>query len=154
MSQWNDTKAWAALVDGSACPICDRSRPLDVIATLEASWLTMQEKAAARGDVCLVSKTHVVELHELDETASLAFMRDIRRVSSALCEITGAVKLNYEIHGNTLPHLHMHFFPRYRGDAFEGKPIDPRAVVHSPYKPGEFSFLREKLLQALTEKSA
>lgn len=151
---WNDTKAWAALVDGSACPICDHGQPLDVIATLETSWLTMQESAPARGYVCLVSRTHVVELHELNEAGSLGFMRDMRRVSSALCEITGAVKLNYEIHGNTLPHLHMHFFPRYRGDAFEGRPIDARAAIHSPYKPGEFSALKEKLLRVLTENAA
>jgi hypothetical protein len=31
-------------------------------------------------------------------------------VSKALAAATGAVKLNYEIHGNSLPHLHMHFF--------------------------------------------
>ena len=154
MTQWNDTRAWAALVDGSACPICDRGQPLDVIAVLETSWLTMQERAPVRGYACLVLKTHVVELHELDEPAALAFMRDIRRVSSALCKITGAVKLNYEIHGNTLPHLHMHFFPRYRGDAFEGRPIDARAVVQPPYKPGEFSTLRRELLDVLTDNAA
>jgi diadenosine tetraphosphate (Ap4A) HIT family hydrolase len=114
----------------------------------------MQEKAPVRGYVCLVSRTHVVELHELGEAASLAFMRDLRRVSSALCEITGAVKLNYEIHGNTLPHLHMHFFPRYRGDGFEGRPIDARAVIHSPYKSGEFSVLRDQLLHVLMENAA
>jgi len=33
-------------------------------------------------------------------------------------------KLNYEIHGNTIPHLHMHLFPRFDGDPFEGRPID------------------------------
>src|SRR4051812_5082410 len=111
----------------------------------------MEERGPTRGYVCLVSKTHVVELHELDEPTASAFMRDMRRVSSALCKVTGAVKLNYEIHGNTLPHLHMHFFPRYRGDAFEGRPIDPRAAVHPPYKPGEFSALREDLLHVLAE---
>lgn len=101
-----------------------------------------------------MSRTHVVELHELSEAASLAFMRDLRRVSSAICEVTEAVKLNYEIHGNILPHLHMHFFPRYRGDAFEGRPMDPGAVVHSPYQPGEFSVLRGKLLHVLAGNAA
>jgi len=35
-------------------------------------------------------------------------------------------KLNYEIHGNTIEHLHLHVFPRFEGDAFAGRPIDPR----------------------------
>ncbi|HEX2081415.1 MAG TPA: hypothetical protein VHG08_27175 [Longimicrobium sp.] len=34
--------------------------------------------------------------------------------------------MNDEVHGNTTPHLHMHFFPRYPGDPFEGTPINPR----------------------------
>jgi diadenosine tetraphosphate (Ap4A) HIT family hydrolase len=37
--------------------------------------------------------------------------------------------MNYEIHGNTIPHLHMHLYPRYSGDPFEGEPIDPRRVA-------------------------
>jgi diadenosine tetraphosphate (Ap4A) HIT family hydrolase len=95
-----------------------------------------------------------VELHELSEAAAQAFMRDVRRVSRALVAATPSVKLNYEIHGNTVPHLHMHFFPRYPGDPFEGKPIDPRAVVQPVYKLGQFSALRDQLLQRLAESAA
>ncbi len=65
-------------------------------------------------------------------------MRDGRRVSAALTASTETVKLNYEIHGNTLPHLHMHFFPRYRGDQFEGHPINPNVVTQPVYVSGEF----------------
>jgi diadenosine tetraphosphate (Ap4A) HIT family hydrolase len=32
--------------------------------------------------------------------------------------------MNYEIHGNSIRHLHMHLFPRHDGDPFEGQPID------------------------------
>jgi hypothetical protein len=87
MSTWNDHDRWAGLCSGVSCPICCRNEPLDLVFTLEASWVTMQEAAPIRGYV----------------------MRDARRVSSALAAATGAVKLNYEIHGNSLPHLHMHF---------------------------------------------
>ena len=37
---------------------------------------------------------------------------------------SGATKMNYEVHGNTIPHLHMHFFPRYAGDPFETRLAD------------------------------
>src|ERR1700694_5859903 len=85
--------------------------PLHLIAELESSWLTMAEDAAMVGYVCLVSRVHAPELHDLNEHSAAAFMRDYRRVSNAVSVATEAVKLNYEIHGNTLPHLHIHFFP-------------------------------------------
>jgi diadenosine tetraphosphate (Ap4A) HIT family hydrolase len=153
-AKWNDLHAWPALIDGSACPICLAGHPLDVLSGLESGWVTMQEAAPVRGYVCLVSRIHAVELHDLQPGDAQAFMRDACRVSRVLSAITGAVKLNYEIHGNTLPHLHMHFFPRHRGDLFEGKPIDPRAVRQPVYRPGEFGQLRERILAALGDDAA
>ena len=97
---------------------------------------------------------HAVELHDLPEADAAAFMRDARGVSRALAAATGAVKLNYEIHGNTLPHLHMHFFPRYRGDQFEGRPIDPRHAAQPVYAPGEFAQIRDAFLLALNSSTA
>ena len=106
------------------------------------------------GYVCLVSRVHVIELHELDDAQAEAFMRDVRRVSRALAVVTGAVKLNYEIHGNTLPHLHMHFFPRYLRDPFENKPIDPRSVSGPVYAPQQFLKMQDRLLLELGRNGA
>src|SRR5215467_3646784 len=149
LSAWNDEERWKKLCSGEACPICRRQEPLDVIAVLETSWVTMQESAPLPGYVCLVSRTHAVELHELPEETATAFMRDAQRVSKAISAATGAVKLNYEIHGNSLPHLHMHFFPRYRGDRFEGNPIDPKTVSAPVYAKGEFQKTRDAFLLSL-----
>jgi diadenosine tetraphosphate (Ap4A) HIT family hydrolase len=154
MSLWIDPPRWAALCSGAACPICLRREPLDVVAKLEASWVTMQEAAPVRGYVCVVSHTHAVELHDLPDAAAVAFLRDARRVSKALAAVTGAVKMNYEIHGNTLPHLHMHFYPRYRGDQFEGQPINPKLVVQPVYAPAEFERIRDSFVAALTSTAA
>ncbi len=151
MSAWNDPDRWAALCSGVACPICLRGEPLDVVAKLEASWATMQELAPVRGYVCLVSKIHAVELHDLPVTAATAFMRDAQLVSMALATATGAVKLNYEIHGNSLPHLHMHFFPRYAGDQFEGQPINPKLTIQPVYRTGDFERIRGAFLNKLGE---
>jgi diadenosine tetraphosphate (Ap4A) HIT family hydrolase len=153
-AKWNDQRAWSALIDGSGCPICRAGHPLDVATAWESGWVTMQEAAPVRGYVCLVSRIHAVELHDLQPEDAQAFMRDACYVSRALSAVTGAVKLNYEIHGNTLPHLHMHFVPRYRGDPFEGKPIDPRAIRQPVYMPGEFGQLRERMLAALGDDAA
>ena len=154
MTAWNDLLRWGALCSGVACPICHRGRPLNLLATLEASWVTMQERAPVRGYACLVSQTHAVELHDLPESIASAFMRDAQKLSKALASVTGAVKMNYEIHGNSIPHLHMHFFPRYRGDQFEGKPIDPRQAVNPVYTPGEFEITRRDLAILLASHEA
>jgi diadenosine tetraphosphate (Ap4A) HIT family hydrolase len=149
MTLWNDPDRWAALCSGSACPICIREKPLDVVATLEATWVTMQEAAPVSGYACLVSQLHAVELHDLPEAIASAFMRDAQRVSRAVKTATRAVKLNYEIHGNSLPHLHMHFFPRSRGDRFEGQPINPKLVTQPVYAPGEFERIRDAVVSGL-----
>ena len=54
----------------------------------------------------------------------LGFMRAVRAAARALKAVTGAVKINDEIHGNTVPHLYMHLFPRTADDPFPGQPID------------------------------
>jgi diadenosine tetraphosphate (Ap4A) HIT family hydrolase len=106
------------------------------------------------GYVCLVFGRHAVELHDLTEAEGTAFMRDLRRVSAAVARIVQPVKMNYEIHGNTAPHLHVHFFPRRVGDQFEGGPINPRAAKRPAYAPGEFEGFRERLQAALASSAA
>jgi diadenosine tetraphosphate (Ap4A) HIT family hydrolase len=66
-------------------------------------------------------------------------------------EVTGAVKLIYEIHGNTIPHLHVHLFPRYKGDLLENGPINPRLIKESPYGAGEFENFTRTLQARLSE---
>ena len=151
MRAWHDADRWAALCSGVACPICRRAEPLDIVARLESSWVTMQETAPLRGYVCLVSRVHAVDLHDLPAAEATAFMRDAQLTSMALSLVTGAVKLNYEIHGNSLPHLHMHFFPRYRGDQFEGQPINPKATIQPVYGAGEFESIRAGFVNKLGE---
>jgi diadenosine tetraphosphate (Ap4A) HIT family hydrolase len=149
MSAWSDPRRWRDLCAGVECPICTRGRPLDIIEEFESAWLTAQERAPMRGYACLVAKTHAVELHDLAPATAAAFMEHAQRVSRALSAVTGAAKLNYEIHGNTLPHLHMHFYPRYPADRFEGRPIDPKAVTEPVYADGEFEQFRAALLKRL-----
>jgi len=149
MSSWRDPERWDRWIRGEDCPIC-RSVVADAaVAELEVTRLMMSEDAPMRGYAWLPVRRHVVELHELTDAEGDAFMRDVRRVSRAIAAATGAVKLNYEIHGNTVPHLHLHVFPRYPSDPFEGRPIDPRAIRGAVYGPGEFAAMRERILEEL-----
>ena len=110
---------------GGRCVICSQpgGRPAGVIAELEASWVTAEEEAPLPGYVCVVSKRHVKEPFGLPRAQRQAFFEDCMLVARALDQLLAPRKLNYEIHGNTVPHLHMHLYPRYPGDPYEGGPI-------------------------------
>ena len=154
MSNWSDPHEWSKLCSGEACVICQQGRPFDVITELEVSWVTMGERATMRGYCCLFFRRHAVELHDLSPEEAAAFMRDVQRLSRAIQSSTGAIKMNYEVHGNTIPHLHMHFFPRYVGDPFEGAPINPRLVSGPVYAPGEFEALTQRILSELAAQGS
>jgi len=46
----------------------------------------------------------------------------------AVAELVRAVRVNYEIHGNSIPHLHLHIYPRHAGDPFVGGAIALRLL--------------------------
>ena len=80
------------------------------------------------GYVCVVCKRHVNEPYELSAEDAQDFWSDVLLTARAVSAVEDCVKMNYEIHGNTIPHLHLHLFPRFVGDPYEGGPVDPRLV--------------------------
>jgi diadenosine tetraphosphate (Ap4A) HIT family hydrolase len=74
--------------------------------------------------------------------------------SRAVAALTAAVKLNYEIYGNTLPHLHLYVFPRCAGGPFESGPVDPQAVRRPVYGLGEFYEFAARLRTMLVAAGA
>jgi diadenosine tetraphosphate (Ap4A) HIT family hydrolase len=108
----------------NGCPICEAGRPLDVILELDTTWVTAQEVAPLPGYVCVVAKRHVDEPFLLADDEMVSFWRESMRVARALSALHHPTKMNYEIHGNSIPHLHLHLFPRFAGDPYEGRAID------------------------------
>jgi diadenosine tetraphosphate (Ap4A) HIT family hydrolase len=108
----------------SECVICASGTPAAVIAEGPRCWVTAPERAPLPGYVCVVSKTHVVEPFDLPQDHQAAFWLDVCCVARAVRDAVGSSKINYEIHGNTIRHLHLHVFPRYPDDPFTGGPID------------------------------
>jgi diadenosine tetraphosphate (Ap4A) HIT family hydrolase len=128
VEKWRDKAEWEHLRLPDGCPICQRGEPLDVLAELPASWATGGIEAALPGYVCVVAKTHAVEPFELPDRERAAFWADAMKVSEAVASVTGAIKMNYAIYGNTIPHVHMHLFPRYVDDPYRGVHV---ATQHS-----------------------
>jgi len=149
MSSWREPHLWAKWIRGDDCPICHSVRSGDAIAELEVTSVMMSEDAPMRGYAWLPFHRHVVELHDLSDDEGAAFMRDVRKASRAIAAATSPVKLNYEIHGNTVPHLHLHIFPRYVGDPFEGGPVNPQLVRAPVYASGEFARVRAVVVGSL-----
>jgi diadenosine tetraphosphate (Ap4A) HIT family hydrolase len=120
-----------------------------VVASLDTCFVTIDESVPVAGYCCMILKEHHVELHELSNEQSSAFIQDVKRVAAAVQATTGAIKLNYEIHGNVIPHVHMHVVPRYPGDEIErtGKPF---AQLEGPaYGAGDFASYKRRLAGAL-----
>ena len=109
MSKWEDKEAWAGLVDGSTCPICQgiqkQGKPLWVLLEMQASWVTAPPTAPLPGYVCLVCKRHVVEPYQPPAAEQQMWWQEVMVAAEAITELLGSPKMNYEIHGNTIPHL-------------------------------------------------
>ena len=80
------------------------------------------------------------------------FMREVQIVGKALHKITGAVKINYEMHANSGPHIHIHLFPRYLDDDFPSAPIDYRITEPAPYESyEEYLWFVDQMRKELTK---
>ena len=124
------------------CPCCnDLPMPygMEDLAILNYSWVTIEPTAQGRlfGKCVVGAKYHSVLFYDMPKEEMANFMSDVQKVSEVLHKVTGAVKINYEIHGNSAPHLHCHLFPRYLDDDFPGQGIDVKLTEPSPYESEE-----------------
>jgi diadenosine tetraphosphate (Ap4A) HIT family hydrolase len=76
-----------------------------------------------RGYCIVVARRHVRELFELSAEERHAFMDEVAGVADTLAEVLKPRKLNVEMLGNQVPHLHCHVFPRYDTDPEHLKPV-------------------------------
>lgn len=126
---WSNPAKWTRQRSRVGCPICRAGRPRDVVAILATSWVAAPRRAPLPGYVAVIAKRHVIEPFELPERTRKAFWEDVSLAAKALSRLLSPIKMNYELHGNTVPHLHVHLFPRFADDPFVGGPIDPRRVL-------------------------
>jgi len=89
------------------------------------------------GKLHVMPMKHHVHFENMPEAEAAEFMREVQRVGRALRKVTGAIKINYEVHSNSGAHLHIHLFPRYLDDDFPSAPIDYRVSEPTPYESYE-----------------
>lgn len=82
------------------------------------------------GWTVLVFQRHATELFHLAPTERFQLMEEVNLVAKAVAKVYEAKKINYELLGNQLPHIHWHIIPRLASDPAPQEPV--WRVVHSP----------------------
>jgi diadenosine tetraphosphate (Ap4A) HIT family hydrolase len=149
--KWMPREKWDALVRGENCPLCaviTAGDTADYIADLSISRLILAKNQYVKGYCLLICHKHVREPYELSDDEQHRFFKDMMYAGLALEKVFGAVKMNFQILGNAVPHLHCHLEPRYYGDAFPNHPADPNKEKVF-LTPEEYRQRVEKIRQAL-----
>jgi diadenosine tetraphosphate (Ap4A) HIT family hydrolase len=122
-------KRFYELRRGQGCPMCAEGRPEETkfgirIFSGAVSDAYLQRANIQRGYTIVVWRgRHVAEPTELREDEAARYWSELLQVGRALEEHLQPVKLNYDLLGNSLPHLHAHVIPRYADDPKPGWPF-------------------------------
>jgi diadenosine tetraphosphate (Ap4A) HIT family hydrolase len=154
--RWMPREDWDALVRGDTCPMCsdveqEETRYGFLVARLETSNLHLSKNQYASGYCVLMYRGHAIELHQVPPEKQAAFMRDLLKAGAAIARVFNPIKMNYQLLGNLIPHLHWHLIPRYYGDPAPGRPLDWGSRVHR-LKQDEYERIIADLRKALAVK--
>lgn len=101
------------------CILCDKLRKLpadDVVWQFPHSVALLGPWQYYTGYCVLVSRTHAAELHHLPAPQRSAFLEEMAVLAQAIDTAFKPRKMNCELLGNQVPHLHWHLFPRRADD--------------------------------------
>lgn len=84
-----------------------------VITKLPSGWVVIGDVQFLEGYCLLLADPVVPSLNDLSGAARTQFLQDMARIGDAILKVTGSLRINYEILGNSEPELHAHIFPRY-----------------------------------------
>lgn len=96
-----------------------------LIARMPSGWAVLGDHQLLPGYSLLLPDPVVPHLNALDPDARTRFLGDMARLGDAILEVTGALRINYEMLGNLEPALHAHLFPRFAEEpaALRTKPV-------------------------------
>ena len=111
------------------CPLCQRiaqirsnENPL-FVTELQTCYVVLGDFHAWRGYTLLLCKDCRPELHDLPPDRRAKFLQEMALVAQAVWNVFRPAKLNYEMLGNLVPHMHWHLFPRYADDPDRARPV-------------------------------
>jgi len=113
---------------GRGCPACKEGRPdrtQDGVRFFAGEVLDayLRRTDIQRGlSIAIWRGRHVVEPTQLTDEEASSYWRELLTVGRAIEETMRPVKMNYNLLGNSVPHLHTHIVPRYEDDPKPGWP--------------------------------
>ena len=116
----------------SDCPMCSKwNDDTDLrIVEFPHTYVTLNRDQFFPGYCFLFTRAHVTELFHLDQPTRAAIMEEVNSVAAALFAAFQPAKINYELLGNMVPHMHWHLAPRFTDD-----PLWPRPIWSEPHEP-------------------
>jgi diadenosine tetraphosphate (Ap4A) HIT family hydrolase len=114
---------------GRGCPACLEGRPESTAAGVRFFTGEVCDAYLVRADIqrgltiAVWRGRHVAEPTELTEAEAAGYGREVLAVGRAIEAVLAPVKLNYDVLGNSVPHLHTHIVPRYADDPRPGWPF-------------------------------
>lgn len=121
------------------CPVCNNEPVPDGQSDIEINrnvWICGEYPGQGKlfGKIYVMPQKHYFHFEDIPKDEMTTFMSEVQRAGKALMAVTGAEKVNYEMHSNSGAHLHIHLFPRYLDDDFPSAPIDYRISEPKPYE--------------------
>jgi diadenosine tetraphosphate (Ap4A) HIT family hydrolase len=119
------------------CLICQRINDIKnnsnpyFVKELETGYVVIGDYQTYEGYTLFLCKLHISEIHEFDKSFKLKFLTEMALVGEAVYHAFKAIKVNYELLGNTeKSHIHWHYFPRRASDP---KPTGPVWIQGKDY---------------------
>ena len=148
---------WSERVRGKECAMCADGRAEVAHGSSRVFAGRLSDAYLVRNDVgqrgyCVVvwRGRHVSDPTELSKDEASAYFDEVLRVGRAIEKQFTPIKMNFEMLGNSLPHLHTHVIPRYLDDGEPGHPAHfMRADLTDAPKVPEQAYARD--LAALRE---
>jgi diadenosine tetraphosphate (Ap4A) HIT family hydrolase len=107
---------------GHGCPICAEGRSEETPDRVRFFAGAVLDAYLRRTDiqrgltVAIWRGRHVAEPTELTEEEAATYWPELRLVGKAIETTMQPLKMNYNLLGNSVPHLHTHIVPRYADD--------------------------------------
>ena len=126
------------------CVMCSRWNDDSALRIIEFahSYVILNRDQFFPGYCLLFTKQHVTELFHLDPVLRAELIENINQVAQALHDVFKPDKLNYELLGNMVPHMHWHLVPRFATET-----LWPRPIWAEPHP--EFSLTAEEYRQRI-----
>lgn len=119
------------------------------IAEFTHSFVILNRDQFFPGYCLLFTKSHVTELFHLGRGMREELIEEISCVAQALNDVFTPTKINYELLGNMVPHMHWHLVPRFATETLWPRPIWAEPHTELSLMPEEYQRRIELIRKAL-----